>query len=129
MAAAAAGAKEVPGSLTVGILPRDDATVSPDIDLVIQTDLGNARNNLNVLSSQAVLACGVEGAGTASEVALALKAGRPVVLVRATEAARRFFAELDTQGLYQAATPGAAVAILRDRLRIEPGPAWNAVGP
>src|SRR4028119_1144630 len=70
MDAANTGAKAANG-LTVGILPTADPSgISKAIDIPIFTDMGNARNNINVLSSDVVIACGM-GAGTASEVALA----------------------------------------------------------
>lgn len=94
MEGAMRGAKRVDGSLTIGILPTAAETPSSFADVVIRTDLGHGRNNVNVLSSDVVFACGVEGPGTASEVALAIKNGRPVVLVAPSEAARRFFSEL-----------------------------------
>lgn len=78
MEAAAGGAKSA-GGITIGILPgasEDDA--NPYIDIPIITDLGNARNVINVLSSHAIIA--VAGAyGTLSEIALALKCGKPVI--------------------------------------------------
>ena len=52
--------------------------MAPDVDIPILTGMGSARNNINVLSSDVVIAC-AGGPGTISEVALALKAGRPVV--------------------------------------------------
>ena len=48
--------------------------VSPHVDLAIITEMGNARNNVNVMSSNVVVVCGLMGASTVSEVALALKA-------------------------------------------------------
>ncbi|MGD9306411.1 MAG: hypothetical protein PVF79_19225 [Desulfobacterales bacterium] len=42
--------------------------------------MGNARNCINVLSSHVVVAC-PGGAGTISEIALALKNDRPVILM------------------------------------------------
>jgi len=68
------------GGLTVGILPDDhpDGT-SEFIAIPILTGMGNARNVINVLSSRVVVAC-PGGAGTTSEVALAVKCGRPVIL-------------------------------------------------
>jgi uncharacterized protein (TIGR00725 family) len=80
MEASAKGAKEA-GGLTVGVLP-DDTTehVSPSIDIPIVTGMGAARNVINVLSSDVVIACPGSG-GTLSEVALALKAGRTVILL------------------------------------------------
>ncbi|MGC9505044.1 cytochrome [Baaleninema sp.] len=84
------GAKEA-GGLTIGILPDNDAShLSDCIDLPIFTDLGNARNNINVLSSDVVVACGM-GLGTASEVALALKNGKSVVLLNVDIITQDFF--------------------------------------
>lgn len=78
MEAASAGAREA-GGITVGILPRAVASeANPYIDIPIVTDMGNARNVINVLTSQAIIA--VHGAyGTLSEIALALKCGTPVI--------------------------------------------------
>lgn len=78
MADSAAGAHSKNG-LVIGILPgTDQRGMSPDVDIPILTGMGSARNNINVLSSDVMIAC-AGGAGTISEVALALKAGRPVV--------------------------------------------------
>jgi hypothetical protein len=78
MEAAAAGAREA-GGITVGILPGARASeVNPYIDIPIITGMGNARNVINVLTSQVIIA--IHGAyGTLSEIALALKCGTPVV--------------------------------------------------
>src|SRR3954464_2324838 len=81
MQAGSRGAKQVPGSLVVGVLPGAGGEASPHVDVAIYTGMGNARNAINVLSSDVVIACGVSGPGTASEVALALKSDRPVVLL------------------------------------------------
>jgi uncharacterized protein (TIGR00725 family) len=91
MAAANRGAKRVAGSLTIGILPGTSGGESPDVDVAVFTGMGNARDAINVLSSQVVIACGAGGPGTAAEVALALKSGRPVVLVAAPPSAEEFF--------------------------------------
>jgi uncharacterized protein (TIGR00725 family) len=78
MEAAAKGAREA-GAMTVGILPGAKASeANPYIDLPIVTDLGNARNVINVLTSEVIIAVG-GAAGTLSEIALALKCGTPVV--------------------------------------------------
>jgi uncharacterized protein (TIGR00725 family) len=80
MEASARGAHEG-GGLTVGVLPDDDhRQQSPYIQIPILTGMGSGRNCINVLSSDVVVAC-PGGAGTLSEVALALKHGRPVVLL------------------------------------------------
>ena len=80
MAASAEGASEA-GGLVVGLLPGDTtANAAPHVDVAIPTGLGDARNAINVLASHAVVAL-PGGAGTVSEVALALKAGRCVVML------------------------------------------------
>jgi uncharacterized protein (TIGR00725 family) len=81
MAAACRGTRSG-GGLTVGLLPggsRRDA--NRWVDVAIPTGLGEARNALVVRSADVVVAVG--GAyGTLSEIALALKAGTPVVGLR-----------------------------------------------
>jgi len=116
MEAAMRGAKRVDGSLTIGILPTAEEIPSPFIDVAIRTDLGHGRNNVNVLSSDVVFACGVEGPGTASEVALAIKNGRPVVLVAPAEAASRFFLSLPGARIRVVPSADAAAAIAGDLL-------------
>ena len=110
------GAKQVPGSLTIGILPTLDSKVAPGVDVAIVTDMGNARNNILGLSSCAVIACGVDGPGTASEVALAMKNQKAVILLGASSAAVGLFRELDSQDkIYLAGTPAEAVRIIKQR--------------
>ena len=80
MEASAKGASDN-GGITIGILPDDHAhQVSAFVQIPILTGMGNARNCINVLSSQVVVACR-GGAGTLSEIALALKNERPVILM------------------------------------------------
>lgn len=112
MAAACRGAKRIPGSLTIGILPSAGGPAAPDVDVAIFTGMGEARNAINVLSSTVVVACGSGGPGTASEVALAVKAGRPVVLLRVAPEAEAFFRSLGGSVLV-AASPDDVVAVIR----------------
>jgi uncharacterized protein (TIGR00725 family) len=78
MEAASRGAKSRRGR-TIGILPGDDRDAANGwIDIAIATGLGELRNGLVVRAVDAVVAVG-GGHGTLSEVALALKLGRPVV--------------------------------------------------
>ncbi len=78
MESAARGAREEKG-MTVGILPGPNkAEANPFIQIPIPTDLGHARNAVVVRASDAVIAIG-GGYGTLSEIALALKMGKPVV--------------------------------------------------
>ena len=82
MGAANRGAKRIDGSLTIGILPgANRAGMSPDVDIPIVTDIGGARNNVNVLSCDVVIACGRGGAGTISEIAHGLKGGKRVIVL------------------------------------------------
>ena len=107
------GAKQVEGSLTIGILPRATTHVSEFVDIQIITDMGNARNNINVLSSDVIVACGTGGAGTTSEIALAIKAGKPVILLQYDEAGRIFFQSLKAQRLFFAETVERVIEIIR----------------
>lgn len=110
MDAASRGAKSANG-LTIGILPGDNTNgVSEAVDIAIATDLGNARNNINVLSSDIVIACGM-GAGTASEIALALKANKQVILLNSDRPSQSFFQSLDPQNVHIVNTPELAINI------------------
>ncbi len=111
------GAKEIAGSITVGILPSAQAKASPNIDIAIITDMGNARNNINVLSSHVVVACGNGSAGTASEIALAIKAKKPVILLDTDEITLRFFQKLGD--VLSAQTPPEVVEIIK-RNKLDP---------
>ena len=113
MRAANEGAKSVTNSLTIGVMPDRDAKVSPALDVAIVTDTGNVRNNIIVLSADVVIACGIDGAGTASEVALALKNRKQVVLLGVNEAARKFFTGIGGDRIHIAETPKEAIAIAR----------------
>jgi uncharacterized protein (TIGR00725 family) len=78
MLASAKGSKEA-GGLTIGILPGCDIKeANPYIDIPIPTGMGEMRNVLIVRASRGLIAVG-GGYGTLSEIALALKAGKPVV--------------------------------------------------
>jgi uncharacterized protein (TIGR00725 family) len=113
MAAACAGAKQIPGSLTLGILPSPVGGESADLDIAVFTGMGEARNVINVLTSDVVVACGVEGPGTISEVALALKAGKPVILLGSSAAAWELFSSIGGEGrLLRVAEPKDVVRCL-----------------
>jgi hypothetical protein len=110
MAAACAGARSG-GGLTVGVLPGADASESPpnpDLDVALWSGLGQARNLVLVLSGRAVVAIG-GGWGTLSEVALALKHGRRVVLLESWDLQRPDGAA--EPHLQRAASPAEAVAL------------------
>ena len=81
MEAACRGARGA-GGLTVGLLPGEDrAEANPWVEVAIPTGLGEARNVLVVRAADALVAVG-GGWGTLSEIALALRAGKPVIGLR-----------------------------------------------
>lgn len=99
MEAAARGAREA-GGLVIGITPGyAGREANPWVEVVIPSGLGHARNVLVVAAGQAVIAL-PGGFGTLSEIYLALKLGRPVVLLTR-------WAELD--GVRYAESPASAV--------------------
>jgi uncharacterized protein (TIGR00725 family) len=78
MEAACRGAR-AEGGMTIGILPgADRRAANPFVDVAVPTGMGEARNALVVLCADALVAVGGEF-GTLSEIALALRNGKPVV--------------------------------------------------
>ena|SRR5829696_8924686 len=101
MEAACRGARSA-GGLTVGLLPGTDrAAANEAVAVALPTGLGELRNGLIVRAADALVAIGGEW-GTLSEIALALKAGKPVVGLASWELAR--------PGIEVAADPADAVA-------------------
>jgi uncharacterized protein (TIGR00725 family) len=113
MEAASRGAAQA-GGLVVGILPGDDAReANPWVALPIVTGMGEARNAILMRTAQAVIAVGGEY-GTLSEIAFALKFGRPVVGLRTWRASNPNQAALPIQAVDSAAEAvAAALAALR----------------
>ncbi len=116
MAAAAEGARSV-GGLTVGILPGASVAASPPnpyIQLPIYTGLGQARNQVLVLSADAIVAvCG--GWGTLNEISMAAKHGIPVVCLESWRLEPH--AGVAPARLIQADTPADAVRRAVDAAR------------
>ncbi len=111
MEASARGAHDG-GGLTVGVLPTPDhAGMSAYVDIPILTGMGSARNVINVLSSDVVIAC-TGGAGTLSEIALALKSQRPVILL-GFEIGTLFEHQRDVGALVTVDTPEQAIIEVR----------------
>jgi uncharacterized protein (TIGR00725 family) len=114
MGASAAGCREA-GGLSVGILfDAEREAACEHLDIVIPTGMGAARNVVNVLASDVVVACQGQG-GTLSEIALALRFERPVVLLDFDPGA----AFLDACGRgrwYLAATPDEAIVRIGELL-------------
>ena len=87
MEAACRGARSADG-MTVGILPGGDRhEANPYVQFALPTGLGEGRNALVVRAADAVIAVG-GGYGTLSEIALALRARKPVVGIDTWELAR-----------------------------------------
>ena len=98
MEAACRGAREA-GGMTVGIVP-DAGQGNRYLGIVIRSGLGHARNVLVSQSADAVIAIGGRY-GTLSEIAIALKTGRPVLGL----------SSWDIPGVITCATPEEAVGM------------------
>lgn len=124
MQAASKSAKES-GGLVIGILPGNSTDgMSEFVDIPIVTGMGSARNNINVLSSKVVIACGM-GAGTASEIGLALKAKRPVVLLGESREASEFFVSLNSELVAVVSSAGDAIEAVLSILEKEIAGEWK----
>jgi uncharacterized protein (TIGR00725 family) len=117
MEAALKGARDANG-LTVGILPwEDDKQASENAILRIVTGMGSGRNIINALSSKIVIVVGM-AAGTASEVAHALKAGRKVILLNQDEITIRFFKNVGGYKVMVAKTVDETLAMIKDYISV-----------
>ncbi|MDH5526638.1 MAG: TIGR00725 family protein [Nitrospirota bacterium] len=115
MDAASRAARDA-GGLVIGVLPQDHAQNASDgVTVAIVTGMGSARNNINVLSSDVVIACGM-GPGTASEVALAIKAGKPVILLGCGAGAEGLFNKMSVDKVEATETPDKALEIAGELL-------------
>jgi uncharacterized protein (TIGR00725 family) len=77
MQAACRGARSA-GATTLGILPGDHrGAANPFVSVAVATGLGELRNGVIARSADALVAI-AGGLGTLSEIAFALKAGKPV---------------------------------------------------
>jgi uncharacterized protein (TIGR00725 family) len=112
MAAAAAGVAEA-GGVSIGLLPGIDRSgAAPDLTIAIPTGLGEMRNALIVRSSDAVIAVGGSW-GTLSEVALAVRTGKPVVVIGGWHVSD---AAGDEQSIQRADTAADAIAAVLNAL-------------
>ncbi|RZM77987.1 SLOG cluster 4 domain-containing protein [Leptolyngbya iicbica] len=111
MAAASQGAQAANG-LVVGILPDADVTQAAAVDIAIVTGMGQGRNVINILSSRVVIACGL-GPGTLSEMALALKLGKPLIVLQPSGCLLETLSDLSSTPLVPVATIAEAIAATR----------------
>ena len=86
MEAAASGCAAA-GGRSVGIVPGERSAANPYLTVAVATGMGEARNALVVRTADAVIAVAGEF-GTLSEIALALKMGKPVIGLGTLELAK-----------------------------------------
>lgn len=105
MEAAAGGCADA-GGRSVGILPSESRLdANPYLTVAVATGLGEARNAIVVRTADAVIAIRGEF-GTLSEIALALKMGRPVIGLGTWELAKD---GVPVDAVVRASDPGDAV--------------------
>ncbi len=110
------GAKRASG-LTIGIMPGSDkSAMSEGVDVGIVTGMGSGRNYINVLSSDVVIACGFGGAGTASEIALALKSKRHVILLNDRPESYNYFKAIGGERVHSTGSVEATMALVQKLL-------------
>lgn len=114
MEASAKGACDE-GGLTVGILPDSNySRMSEYIKIPVLTGMGDARNMINVLSSHVIVACPGQ-AGTISEIALALKYHKKLILMNFETGT--IFSDYINQGLLSCAeTPEQVIEKIEEMI-------------
>ncbi len=108
MEAASKGTQEE-GGITVGILPglsKDEA--NRYVDIPIATGLSHARNAIIARSADALIAIAGEY-GTLSEIAIALKLGKPVIGINAWDT---------IEGVIHVTTPAEAIKKISEFISI-----------
>ena len=79
--------------------------------------MGSGRNYISVLSSHLVVVLGM-AAGTASEVALALKSRKKIILLNQDEITIRFFKNLGTYNVLISKTVEETIKQIKDYLAV-----------
>ena len=118
MQAALKGASDNNG-LTIGVLPGESTDGgSKYAQIKIVTGIGSARNNINALSSHVVVVLGMTP-GTASEVALALKANKKVILLEQDELSAAFFKKIGTYRIVTANSIQQVIEQIHDLISLK----------
>lgn len=105
MEAVSRGANEA-GGLVIGILPGETRTgANPHLSAALPTGMGETRNALITRAADVVIAVSGEF-GTLSEIALALKMGKPVIGLGTWELAK---SGSPVEAILRVATPEEAV--------------------
>ncbi len=111
------GAKENGGE-TIGILPGStESGGSEYADIKIITGMNSARNIISILSSHVIVVCGM-ASGTASEVALAIKTDKRIVLLQQDDLTVKFFKKLGSYKVKEANTVEQAIMLIREFLAV-----------
>jgi uncharacterized protein (TIGR00725 family) len=119
MDAASRGARSAQG-IAIGVLPEvDPRSASRALDVAIVTGLGEMRDQIVVLSSDAIVVCGMS-AGTAVETAIAIKSRKPLIMLRPDAETLAFFQRLGGESVRVATTPEEAIDVA-GRLRSDFG--------
>jgi uncharacterized protein (TIGR00725 family) len=117
MDAALKGACEANG-LTIGILPMETTKgASENAQIRIVTGMNSGRNYLSVLSSDVVVVLGM-APGTASEVALAIKSNKKVILLNQDDVTVDFFKKIGTYKVLVAKTVDEAIQMTKEYLAL-----------
>lgn len=107
------GAKSKNG-LTIGIMPFNEPDkFSEYVDIPIITNMRSGRNYINTLSSNLIIACGID-AGTISEISLSLVQtnNKKVILVGAPQEANELFIKLSKDNVFVAKDYNDCIDIL-----------------
>ncbi len=116
MGAVNEGAKKKNG-LTVGILPNDILEDhSEHLDMSIITNMKAGRNYINALSSDVLVACGMNS-GTASEVSHAIQANKPIILLGVDDTTKMFFKNLGKDLINTANNPQEVIDLINEDLK------------
>lgn len=117
MDAAMKGACEANG-LTIGILPTENTKgCSENAQIRIVTGMNSARNYVAALSSDVVVVLGM-AAGTASEVALAVKANKKVILLNQDDVTIQFFKKIGSYKILVANTIDDTIKLIKEYLSV-----------
>jgi len=109
------GAKDG-GGLTVGIMPTEDKSkYSEYVDIAIVTTMSEGRNYIEMWTSDIVVVCGIS-IGTSTEVSLAIKPGKKIILVDSYEEAITFYKKLAPNQIYVAKGYEEAIKIMEEIL-------------
>lgn len=105
------------GGTVVGILPGSTKDgMSEYVTMPVITGMGHTRNVINILSSDAVLVCGM-GPGTASEASIAIKSGKKIVFTCIEPETFHFFSRMAPLQCLHAKSAPEAIEALKTNLK------------